>query len=99
MNAQLEKQQYRGVVCFCCRQPIPLPAIVLHIESAEKDNQSAYAAERSGRVFHLRCRACDKEMPYRATDIVDIEGTPKPRVSRAGKSLNPSRNLTRAANA
>jgi hypothetical protein len=99
MNAQLEKQQYRAVVCFCCRQPIPLPAIVLHIESAEKDCQSGYATEQSGRVFHLRCRACDKEMPYRATDIVDIEGTPKPRVSRSAKNLNHPHKLTRAANA
>jgi hypothetical protein len=34
-------------------------------------------------VFTLRCRTCDKEKPYRVTDIVEFEGAPKPRLVRA----------------
>jgi hypothetical protein len=96
-----EKQQYCGVFCFSCRQPIPLPAIVLHIESAGKNLDASYADEPKRRVFSLRCRACDKEMPYRTSDIVEIEGTPKPRLTRAAKDLRSSRNvdLSRATNA
>jgi hypothetical protein len=94
-----EKQQYRGVFCFSCRQPIPLPAIVLHIESAGRNLDTRYADEPQRRVFSLRCRACDKEMPYRTADIMEIEGTPKLR--RAAKSLESLRklDLSRAANA
>jgi len=95
MNAQMEKEQYRGVICASCRQPIPLPAIVLHIQSEQKSNSSAYANETTGHVFRLRCRSCDKEMPYRVTDAVDIQGTPKPRVSRGRNNQG----LSRAANA
>jgi hypothetical protein len=96
-----EKLQYRGVFCFSCRQPIPLPAIVLHIESAGKNLDTSHTDEPKGRVFSLRCRACDKEMPYRTIDIVEIEGTPKPRLSRAAKHPTSLRNvdLSRAANA
>jgi len=83
MNQQLEKQSYAGVVCRSCRQPIPLPAIVVSMESEiESDGQSLQESSR-GRVFSLRCRACDKEMPYRTKDVTEFEGTPRPRVSPA----------------
>jgi len=50
------QQNYSGVLCSCCRQPIPLPAIIVRM--------SVDAAETQGdRVFSLRCRACEKEMP------------------------------------
>jgi hypothetical protein len=96
-----EKQQYRGVFCFSCRQPIPLPAIVLQIESTGSKLDRSYTDEPQKRVFSLRCRACDKEMPYRTADIVEIEGMPKPRLSRASKDPSSLRNvnLSRAANA
>ena len=94
-----EKQQYRGVFCFSCRQPIPLPAIVLHIESLGSNIDSSYTDEPQRRVFSLRCRSCEKEMPYRTADIMEIEGTPKLR--RAAKRLESLRklDLSRAANA
>ena len=96
-----ETDQYRGVFCFSCRQPIPLPAIVLHIESAGNNLDTRYADEPKKRVFSLRCRSCDKEMPYRTMDIVEIQGTPKRRLTRAEKNLSSLRGagLSRAANA
>jgi len=96
-----EKQQYRGVFCFSCRQPIPLPSIVLQIESAGQNLDTGYAGQPQRRVFSLRCRACDKEMPYRSVDIVEIEGIPKRRLTRAAKDVASLRNVdfSRAANA
>jgi len=79
MNQQLEKQVYAGVVCRCCRQAIPLPSIVLNM-AAEIDADPSLRDTAQSRVFSLRCRACDKEMPYRVDEIVDFEGTPRPRV-------------------
>ena len=90
-------QSYRAVICQCCRQPIPLPGIVLHIESLLANENSPFE-EKNERAFTLRCRSCEKEMPYRTTDIVDVEGTPKPRMSRAHGRKGQG-NLSRAANA
>lgn len=98
MNQELQ-QSYRGVFCRCCRQPIPLPAIVLHIESSLNQSDSGLENEKSSRVFSLRCRACDKEMPYGMSDVAVIEGMPKPRVSRVQGRRTPRHGeLSRAAN-
>jgi len=76
------KQSYRGVLCLSCRQPIPLPAIIVRMESAAKGTESTSLQEHQARVFSLRCRSCEREKPYRAIDIVDFEGEPKARLSR-----------------
>lgn len=98
MNQPL-KQSYRGVYCQCCRQPIPLPAIVIHIES-ERNGLNGQQ-QRGGGAFTFRCRACQKEMPYRTSEFVNIEGTPRPRFSnrRASKLLKQQDSLSRVANA
>ena len=89
-------QSYRAVVCQCCRQPIPLPGIVLHIESTLEQDAASFAHEKNERAFTLRCRSCEREMSYRTTDIVNVEGRPKPRMSRLhGRKSD----LSRAANA
>lgn len=96
MMHELKGEHYRGVLCLCCRQPIPLPAIVIDMESTE-DSQE----EHGHRVFSLRCRACEREMPYRATAIIEIEGTPRSRASQAqnrAKLLRQQNKLSRAAN-
>jgi hypothetical protein len=89
-------QSYRAVICRCCRQPIPLPGIVLHIESSLMNDGGEL--ERNERSFGLRCRSCEREMAYRTSDIVGVEGTPKPRLSRTNGGRNTAA-LTRAANA
>jgi hypothetical protein len=89
---------YRGVICQCCRQPIPLPGIVLRMEASLEPYELG-AGQKSGRVFTLRCRSCEKEMPYRTSEIVDVEGTPKPRPSRTlGRNARQAEGLSRAAN-
>jgi hypothetical protein len=91
-------QSYRAVICHCCRQPIPLPGIVLHIESSLVKEESEFGYEKNDRAFALRCRSCEREMAYRTSDIVDVEGTPKPRVFRT-HTRRTAVALTRTANA
>lgn len=98
MSQELTKH-YRGVLCQYCRQPIPLPGIITHIESLQTESGARLGEEHRSRVFSLRCRSCEKEMPYRTKDILEIAGVPKPRVSRAhGRGLRPN-DLSSAANA
>jgi hypothetical protein len=77
-------QRYSGVTCGYCRQPIPLPAIVERIARGEGE---FVGSEKSGRMFNLRCRACEREMPYRTSDIVEFEGSPRVRSSRLQHSV------------
>jgi len=75
MMVDVSKDSYRGVLCMSCRQPIPLPQIVIRMEVVSETERS----EQHERVFKLRCRACDREKPYRSRDIVELEGTPRAR--------------------
>lgn len=81
MVAEIVKQSYRGVLCMSCRQPIPLPEIVIRMEVHSDAKVSEAASDQHGHVFSLRCRACNREKPYRSSDIVELEGTPRPRPS------------------
>jgi hypothetical protein len=89
------KQSYRGVLCVCCTQPIPVPAFVVIAESPADEEQQRV------RVFSVRCRVCEKERPYRSTDIVEFEGAPRPRghAHHAGAAAPKSVAFRRAANA
>jgi hypothetical protein len=84
-------QSYRGVLCTSCKQAIPVPAIVASIEAESGD------AEQPVRVFNLRCRACEKEQPYRTTDIVEFFGAPRVRTRLS--SAVPATRIGRAAHA
>lgn len=95
MNQEVTKQSYRGVRCLSCRQPIPLPGILLKMDSSAKETGEVHV--HPTRVFSLRCRACEREKPYRAIDIVDFEGAPRNRVSRT-LILQPYGRRSRAAN-
>lgn len=80
MTQQSVQQSYRGVRCMSCRQPIPLPAFLIDTDSRIRTQQ---ADEHSTRVFSLRCRSCEREKPYRTSDIMDFEGEPRLRGRRA----------------
>ena len=92
MNQQAVQHSYRGVRCMSCRQPIPLPKILIEIDSRLRGLSTEHADEHCARVFSLRCRACEREKPYRASDIVDFEGEPRVRASRTD-SLGEARSL------
>jgi len=83
MNQEAVQQSYRGVRCLSCRQPIPLSRILIDMDSRLRGLTTEGADEHCARVFSLRCRACEREKPYRATDIVDFDGEPRPRASRS----------------
>lgn len=99
MNQELT-QKYRGVICQCCHQPIPLPSIVQRLEDSYAHEAAEISFARGARVFALRCRSCEREMPYQTGEIVEINGAPKPRLSRSkGRAVAQSPGLSRAANA
>lgn len=98
---QEAKQQYRGVLCVHCRQPIPLPANVSHQTSEAAGRESSQAEEMGPRVFTLRCRVCHEEGLYSERKIIDCEGAPRTRITsskKAGQLLKAAEKFTRAAN-
>lgn len=101
MMHEVAKQSYRGVLCMSCRQPIPLPAIVISMEVLPEREESDPRTDQPERVFSLRCRACDREKPYRSRDIIEFEGTPRLRASSVRNPQSVGRRpggLSRAAN-
>ena len=94
MMTEADKQSYLGVRCLSCRQPIPVPSILAGSISAGEQ-------EEHDRVFSLRCRSCEREKPYRASDVLKFEGEPVPRVSRvrSHRERSQPRPISRSANA
>jgi len=93
----VSKESYRGVLCMSCRQPIPLPAIVISMEVLPQGD----GTDQTEHVFSLRCRACNREKPYSSRDVGVFEGSPRMRtpVIRTPQGVGRSpRGLSRAAN-
>lgn len=93
MIQEAATRHYSAVLCRTCREPIPVPAIVISLSRDEKSEAGA-----PERVFTLRCRACESESPYRSGQIIEVEGEPKSR-RFSGNPLNSHSRLSRAANA
>jgi len=98
MSQQAVQQSYRGVRCLSCRQPIPLPSFLIETDSRIRGLSAHQADEHSTRVFSLRCRACEREKPYRVTDIMDFEGEPRVHLRRAHPLQEHRTARARAAN-
>jgi hypothetical protein len=84
-------QQYSGVYCRACGEPISLPTRVEKALVARQGEASEPALEALPLVFNLRCKACEKENFYGASDVANIHG--------AGSLLRPDIKLARTANA
>jgi hypothetical protein len=98
---QEAKQQYRGVLCIHCRQPIPLPAAGSRPTTESEGGTLGKGHEDAPRVFTLRCRVCQGEGLYSESKFIDCEGAPRTRVSRSRKAstlLKDQGTLSRAAN-
>ena len=95
MIQETTRSQYSAVLCRHCRQPIPVPAIVLRMESLSRAEDPSPEADRA---FTLRCRSCECEHPYRSSQIVQVEGEPKGRRSLA-QTIYRHGTLSRAASA
>jgi hypothetical protein len=78
-----------------------VPSILLGGVSAAEQEDSLLSTEQHDRVFSLRCRSCEREKPYRASDVVEFEGAPVVRMSRARshRDSNQASRLARSANA
>jgi hypothetical protein len=87
-------QRYRGVLCRCCNQPIALPPIISKLERESVSEAPEGEQKLIGMAFTLRCGICEKEYPYPTTAIIEIEGTPKARLTRANGARALGRNLT-----
>jgi len=100
MIAEATKQQYRGVLCIHCRQPIPLSASQVRREKELKESEPNELTELHSRSFNLRCRACHGEATYTPADTIDCDGTPRARhTTRRNPLMRAERNdLSRAAN-
>jgi hypothetical protein len=88
--------QYSAVMCRHCREPIPVPAIVIRMEALASAQDSETG--QTERVFTLRCRVCEGENPYRSSQITKVEGEPKGRRT-SPNSIYRHGTMTRAANA
>ena len=79
------KQQYRGVLCTHCRQPIPLSPSA---ELKEREFREQGPRAISGEFFSvtLRCRACHGEGIYTQSEVIDLDGAPRKRSSHAHKN-------------
>jgi len=93
MIEKTKNQSYSGVLCRSCRQPIPLPTVVT-APSADEGAESP--AGGVTRVFNLRCRSCDKERPYRRSDVAVFEGAPRLRVMPRPHGAVRAKGLARA---
>jgi hypothetical protein len=97
---QEAKQQYRGVLCVHCRQPIPLPTTGSRRAAAPEAENSGQRHDPGPPVFTLRCRVCQEEGLYTESKFIDCEGTPRMRPSRSRKASplpKDQGNLSRAA--
>jgi hypothetical protein len=95
-------QQYSGVYCRACGEPISLPARAEKALTAQQAGTSEGAGESQPVVFNLRCKACEKENFYGAKDVANIHGAPRlarPRARTTPSLLRPNLKLTRTANA
>jgi hypothetical protein len=89
-------QHYSAVACRHCNQPIPIPAIVIRMESLS--GVQGPEQGQTERVFTLRCRVCEAESPYRSSQIKEVEGYPKGRRG-SPKTIYRHGALSRAASA
>ena len=100
MIAETGKEQYRGVLCMHCREPIPLSASQVHKEKEVSESEPNGMTELRSRSFNLRCRACHGEATYTPADTINCDGAPRVRnTARRNSLLRPEpKNLSRAAN-
>lgn len=80
------KQQYRGVLCIHCHQPIPLSPSAEQKQSQFKEHGPSDMGDFSVFSITLRCRACHGEGIYTHSDVIDLDGIPRKRSSHAHKN-------------
>ena len=101
MTQDVIKQSYRGVRCLSCRQPIPVPAILAKADATVRPIECIGGGELYARLQPAMPRL-EPEKPYSASDIVEFEGLPRPRILHTRPTQSNNRrpgDLALAANA
>lgn len=80
------KQQYRGVLCGHCHQPIPLSPSAELKQMKFREHEPIDMGDFSVFSITLRCRACHGEGVYTHSDVIDLDGTPRKRSLHAHKN-------------
>jgi hypothetical protein len=79
-------QQYVGVICIHCHQPIPLSPSAELKQIRFKKHGGSGMGDFSVFSITLRCRVCEREGVYTRSDVIDLDGTPRKGSSRANKN-------------
>ncbi len=74
MASSAVSQRFRAVVCRYCSKPIRVPASVTRRESEFQGITESTSTRHQliSRVFHVRCRCCERESVYSINQIVDF---------------------------
>jgi len=76
-------QHYLGVICIHCGQPIPLAPSAERKERELNEQGPRDLGEFSVFSVTLRCRECHGEGVYTRSVVIDLDGAPRKRRSRA----------------
>jgi hypothetical protein len=72
-----ELQNYRGVSCLRCGEPIPVSAKIMEIQ-----DETARGRMGVPYVFLARCKLCEYETVYEAGKVQTFDGQPRKRSTR-----------------
>ena len=83
MILDVKKNRYLGVLCFRCKERIPVPKRTAVVYEGLKRGETSDGKQEGSYSFTLRCKACDEESVYAVEEIGEFEGTPRVRTQKS----------------
>jgi hypothetical protein len=74
----VELENYPGVSCLRCGEPIPVSAKIIEIQDEIEPGRTGVAY-----AFRARCRMCEYETIYEIGKVQTFGGRPRKRTTRA----------------
>jgi hypothetical protein len=90
MIQELTRGNYLGVLCFSCRERIPVPKKTAVLYEELKQGEVSDGHEVTNRAMTLRCKACDGESVYSIDEILEFESPPRVRTSEKKRDAKAS---------